>query len=137
MSAERRRPWPLVAGLALLAFLFVAVIGYRHSSEHVRRISGNEWASLDCVPCHVLSKQDGPLARLLHRQYLSPLDIAVADDGAWLYVTAEESDVLLAVDLCEKRVASANENFEFGIFNSARRCWRLRRLCVRIGHGVI
>lgn len=107
MSAERRRPWPLVAGLALLAFPFVAVIGYRHSSEHVRRISGNEWASLNCVPCHVLSKQDGPLARLLHRQYLSPLDIAVADDGAWLYVTAEESDVLLAVDLGEKRVASA------------------------------
>jgi YVTN family beta-propeller protein len=107
VSAARRRRWPLVGGLAFLAFLFVAVTGYHHSKEHVRRISGNAWASLDCVPCHVLSKQDGPLARLLHRQYLSPLDIAVADDGAWLYVTAEESDVLLAVDLGEKQVASA------------------------------
>ena len=107
MSAERRRGWALVAVLAFLAFLFVADTGHRHSTEHVRRISGNASASLNCVPCHVLSKQDGPLARLLHRQYLSPLDIAVADDGRWLYVTAEESDVLLAVDLRERRVASS------------------------------
>ncbi len=107
MSAERRRRWALVGGPVFLAFLFVADTGHRHSTEHVRRISGNASASLNCVPCHVLSKQNGPLARLLHRQYLSPLDIAVADDGRWLYVTAEESDVLLAVDLREKRVASS------------------------------
>jgi YVTN family beta-propeller protein len=55
----------------------------------------------------VLSKQDGPLARLVQRQYLSPLDIAVADDGGSLLVTAEDSDVLLAVDLVEKRVVSS------------------------------
>jgi YVTN family beta-propeller protein len=105
VSAERRRRWPLVGGLAFLACLVVAVPGYRHSAEHVRHMSGNESASLTCVPCHVLSKHDGPIGRLVHRQYLSPLDIAVADDGEWLYVTAEDSDVLLTVDLGEKRVA--------------------------------
>jgi YVTN family beta-propeller protein len=109
MSVEghRRRRWPLLAGAAFLAGLMVAIPGYRHSVEHVRHISGSESASLNCVPCHVLSKQDGPIGRLLNREYLSPLDIAVADDGSRLYVTAEEGDVLLAVDLREKRVASS------------------------------
>ena len=110
MSPERRRlgrwRWRL-AGLALLVCLVGSIPGYRHLTEHVQRISGNASASLNCVPCHVLSKQDGPLARLMHRQYLSPLDIAVAEDGRNLYVTAEDSDVLLVVDVMEKRVASA------------------------------
>jgi YVTN family beta-propeller protein len=90
--------------VAFLAFLVATVPGYRHSVKHVRHMSGNESASLNCLPCHVLSKQDGPIGRLVQRQYLSPLDIAVADDGERLYVTAEDSDVLLVVDVHEKRV---------------------------------
>ncbi len=107
MSARRGGPRSLLAGLALLAFLFVAANGYRHSVEHVQHMAGSESAGLNCVPCHLLSKQDGPIGRLLQREYLSPLDLAVTDDGEWLYVTAEDSDVLLAVDLREKRVASS------------------------------
>jgi YVTN family beta-propeller protein len=105
VSAGRVRSWLLAAGAALVAFLFVALPGYLFSVEHVRYMAGSESASLSCVPCHVLSKPDSPIGRLLQRDYLSPLDIAVADDGEWLYATAEDGDVLLAVDLRENRVA--------------------------------
>ena len=106
MSAGRGRSWLLVGGGALVAFLFVALPGYLYSVNHVQYMAGSESASLNCVPCHVLSKQNSPIGRFLQRDYLSPLDIAVTDDGEWLYATAEDSDVLLAVDLREKRVAS-------------------------------
>jgi YVTN family beta-propeller protein len=94
-----------MAGSALVIGVAVAIPGYHYSAEHVRYISGNESASMNCLPCHVLSKQNGPLSRFVNRPYLSPLDLAVSDDGAWLYVTAEDSDLLLEVDLQEKRVA--------------------------------
>ena len=95
-----RRGQSLLKAAILLSVIVVGVagVGHRWSSRHVRYISGNESASLNCLPCHVYTKQDGLLGRIWQRRYLSPLDIAVSPDGSWLYVTAEEGDALLVVD---------------------------------------
>lgn len=104
MRALRGRRWSLVVGSAFIVCLVVVVPGYRHAAEHVRYMSGNETASLNCLPCHVLTKTDGPIARFVQRRYLSPLDIAVTLHGDRLYATAEDSDLLLEVDLRERHV---------------------------------
>jgi YVTN family beta-propeller protein len=92
-----------VGGLAFLAFLFVAVTGYHHSKEHVRRISGNAWASLDCVPCHVLSKQDGPVASAIPVGS-RPHSVVVSRDGNTAYVSNRWSNSVSIVDLAAGEV---------------------------------
>jgi YVTN family beta-propeller protein len=90
--------------VGLLVAVLVGFNGYRHSVEHVRYMSGTRSPSLNCIPCHVATQQDGVLAGLWQEQYLSPLDVEVSRDGAKLYVTAEDSDLLLVVDAREGRL---------------------------------
>lgn len=73
-------------------------------AEHAHFVAGNDSASLNCLPCHVYTAQGGLLGRVFQEQYLSPREMAVARDGRRLYVTAEESDALLVVDLDARTV---------------------------------
>ncbi len=102
---ERHKPVIIGAGLVVaLAAAVAAGLGRRWAGEHVRDMSGNESASLGCAGCHVYTKREGVLGRLFQREYLSPLSIAVAPDGRRLYVTAEEGEALLVVDVSQRRV---------------------------------
>jgi hypothetical protein len=88
------------------AMVLLAAMGTSHyyATEHVHHYAGNDSASLDCLPCHVYPIQKGLLGRVLQERYLSPRELAVARDGKWLYVTAEEGDALLVVDLATRAV---------------------------------
>ncbi|MFQ5690734.1 MAG: hypothetical protein ACE5HQ_10730 [Gemmatimonadota bacterium] len=107
---ERHKRVIVGAGLAVaLAVVVAAGLGHRWAGEHVRYMSGNESASLECAGCHLYTKREGVLGRLFQRDYLSPLDIAVAPDGRRVYVTAEEGGALLVVDVSQRRVVRAIE----------------------------
>ena len=55
MRTVRRGQLLLKAAILLSVIVVgVAAVGHRWSSRHVRYISGNESASLNCLPCHVL-----------------------------------------------------------------------------------
>jgi len=87
--------------VALLAALGA---GHHYSAEHAHAVAGNDSASLNCLPCHVYTAQDGLLGKVFQERYLSPREIAVARDGRRLYVTAEEDDALLVVQLHARTV---------------------------------
>lgn len=93
-----------VAVILAVAAVVVLTPGYYFSRRHVRFMSGNESAGLNCMPCHLYLQQGGLLTKLRERDYLSPLHLAVSPDGTRLYVTAEEADALLVVDATEGAV---------------------------------
>lgn len=104
MTARRRG---LVVGVpATVILLTLPAVGHHWSADHARYMSGIESASLNCLPCHVYTAQEGPLGRLLQEVYLSPLEIAVASNGKRLYLTAEESDLLLVIDPGSQQVVN-------------------------------
>ena len=96
----------LLAGVGVFGIVMVA--GAHHGlTIHVQRITGVASASRDCIPCHVLPRTSGPLARLWQRDYLSPLQMAITSDGSTLVVTAEEANALLVVDVARGAVVNS------------------------------
>jgi len=93
-----RNRWLAIAVPAAVVLLTLSVTGHRWATAHARELSGLASPSRDCRPCHVYTVTEGPLARVLQETYLSPLEITVASNGRRLYVTAEESDLLLVID---------------------------------------
>lgn len=91
------------AGAVVLA---MAATGHHYAAAHAHKFAGNDSASVDCLPCHVYPIQDGLLGKVLQERYLSPRELTVARDGKRLYVTAEESDLLLVVDLEARAVVA-------------------------------
>ena len=91
---------------ALVVFLAIAATGHHYAAAHAHKIAANDSASLDCLPCHLYPIQNGLLGKLLQERYLSPRELTVARDGKRLYVTAEESDLLLVVDLDTRAVVA-------------------------------
>lgn len=89
-------------GAAILAITMAVVVPvamYPGAKDHVQRMTGVESSDMNCVPCHVLPRTEGPLTRLWQRSYLSPLQMAITSDGTLLIVTAEEANALLVVDV--------------------------------------
>ncbi len=83
---------------AMAVALAILATGHHYAAAHAHKFAGNDSASVDCLPCHVYTIQNGLLGRALQERYLSPRELTVAADGKRLYVTAEESDLLLVVD---------------------------------------
>jgi YVTN family beta-propeller protein len=75
--------------------------------EHVGYYTGDAPRTYDCFSCHVEGKGRDPLDWISSPVYLSPLNLAVSRDGTRLYVTAQDADELLEVDLVEKRVSAS------------------------------
>ena len=88
----------LIIGIPL-ALIFLLRQGYQHSKEHVDKYNAGQPHSLGCVSCHVYPQREGLFANMLNENYLSPLNIEVSKGGDQLYVTAQEGDALLVVDV--------------------------------------
>ncbi len=87
--------------------ILLGVIGYyghKAAEEHVLYMTAGEPHSVNCFSCHAYMQRHGPIAKLLKEQYLSPMNMALSPDGNTLYVTAQEGNKLLAVDLKDKKV---------------------------------
>ncbi len=87
--------------------ILLGVIGYyghKKAEEHVLYMTAGEPHSVNCFSCHAYMQRHGPIAKMLKNQYLSPMNMAVSPDGAMLYVTAQEGNKLLAVNLNNKAV---------------------------------
>ena len=89
-----------------LVLIYVFVQGYRHSTDHVAKYNAGQPHSLNCATCHVYPQREGVLASILNEAYLSPLNMAITRDGKRMYVTAQEGDVLIIVDIENEKIIS-------------------------------
>lgn len=93
-----------ILSISLVFALVGGIAGHRWADKHVRYITGGQPGPMNCLPCHAYLHKNSPLARLMEKKYLSPIDIAVSPDANRLYVTAEDADALLVVSTMEEKL---------------------------------
>lgn len=78
--------------------LLIFIPGRKWARNHVNFKTAVTDHPLNCLSCHLYTQRSGVLAKLVNRQYLSPINLVVSKDGNRLYVVAQESNSLLVVD---------------------------------------
>jgi len=90
-----------------LVFLVGAVSfqGHKWARAHVNYITAVDDHPLLCTSCHLYThKRTGLIAKLINEKYLSPLNLAVSNDGRQLFVVAQDASTLLVVDTESNKV---------------------------------
>ncbi len=91
-------------GVATLATGVVLTLAYRGSYSHAEYYMGVEPDTLSCMSCHVEAWGGGIRDRTTSPSYYNPVNLAVSADGSRLFVTAEEADALLIVDVAQRQL---------------------------------
>jgi len=78
---------------------------YRWARAHVNFKTAVEDHPLNCFSCHLYTRKNGFIAKLIDADYYSPFNLVLSQDGKKLYVVAEESNTLLIVDAKNKKVS--------------------------------
>jgi len=94
----------LVFGTILLLGLISYSPLHKLARNHVNYITATEDHPISCNSCHIYNQKSGPVAKLINARYLSPLNLAVSNDGKKLYVVAQEANLLLVVDVNRMKV---------------------------------
>ena len=92
----------------------------------------------DCTVCHMerrshrLVLDEGYRVSPVNKRYRTPVNLAVAPDGAWLYVVCEHSDSLIVVDLESRRlvdeIAVGRRPHDVAVSPDGRRLYVTNRL---------
>jgi YVTN family beta-propeller protein len=93
---------PVGALLILGAVLYSPY--HRWAKEHVLQMTATDDHPLKCTSCHLYLSKSGIISKIVNAHYYSPLNLAVSDDGKYLYVVAEEGNALLVVDSEKQKV---------------------------------
>ncbi|MCJ7449477.1 MAG: hypothetical protein MUO72_17510 [Bacteroidales bacterium] len=72
--------------------------------KHVNLMTATEDHPLNCASCHLYLQKSGVISKLVNAHYYSPFNLAVSNDGRYLYVVAEEGNTLLVVDTKKQKV---------------------------------
>lgn len=86
------------SGIILIIGLVILIPGRKLAREHVNTKTAVNDHPLLCTNCHLHIVKRGPIAKLVNRDYYSPMNIAVSGDGSRLYVTAQDGDLLIVTD---------------------------------------
>ena len=100
---KKRKKIFLIASILLLIG-FVGFHGHKISTDHVQYITAGEPHTLNCFSCHAYIVRNGPIAKMVKEQYISPMNMAVSSDGSILYITAQEGNKLLAVNTTNHQI---------------------------------
>ena len=88
----------LIFGSIGLVLAVGLILGQRAARAHVKYMTAVDDHPIICWSCHLYTQQDNFLAKIQHRTYVSPYNLAVSDDGSKLYVIGQESNELVVVD---------------------------------------
>lgn len=88
----------IVAGVITFFGLLIHFPLKKMARGHVNYMTAVDDHPLLCTNCHLHIIKDGLIPRLLKRDYLSPLNIAVSSDGKVLYVVARDANTLIVTD---------------------------------------
>lgn len=92
-----------IAGLGLL----VIFPGYKLARAHVNEKTAVTDHPLLCTSCHLYITSNKLVTKLINADYLSPLNLAVSNDGNRIYVVAQDADELLVVDPLNNKVMNS------------------------------
>ncbi|RLD56387.1 MAG: hypothetical protein DRI97_07560, partial [Bacteroidetes bacterium] len=82
-------------GIVLAAGL---IFGQRAARAHVNYMTAVDDHPITCWSCHLYTQQDNILAKMQHKTYVSPYNLAISEDGSRLYVVGQESNQLFVLD---------------------------------------
>lgn len=92
------------AGIIAVLLVLVFIPGKKLAREHVNYKTAVEDHPLNCLNCHLYNSKSPLISKLVNRDYISPMNIAVSDDGKKLFVTAQDADILFVIDAAEGKV---------------------------------
>jgi YVTN family beta-propeller protein len=84
--------------------MLILIPGKKAARKHVNYITATDDHPLNCLRCHMYTQKEGLIAKVINADYLSPFNMAISSDGGTLYVVAQESNVLLVVDIDSEKV---------------------------------
>jgi YVTN family beta-propeller protein len=105
MSAQFIRKL-IFLGIPLITLGIVFYLGHLWGLKHAQFMTGGAPHPANCISCHLYLDQDGQVAQILDKEYLSPFKMQVSPDGNSLFVTAHESNEFVIVDLEKGKVKS-------------------------------
>ena len=66
--------------------LIILIPGRKWARGHVNYITAVEDHPLNCISCHAHNQKTGLISKLVNRQYLSPFNIVVSEDGSTIRI---------------------------------------------------
>ena len=94
----------VIAAVVLIIAVILSFPFRSWAREHVNYETAVEDHPLECMSCHLYTKNLPVISKLTDANYYSPLNLAISQDGKTLYVVAEEGNALLIVDEGKGRV---------------------------------
>ena len=94
----------LILGVLIALGLAAHFPGRKLARAHVNLKTGVTDHPLLCLSCHLYIQKSGPISKLVNKNYISPINLAVSKDGSRLYVVAQEGNALLIVDTEKSKV---------------------------------
>lgn len=94
----------IALGILVALGLIIYFPGHKMARAHVNYRTGVEDHPLLCLNCHLYIVSEGPVAKMVNKDYLSPINMAVSPDGSKMYVVAQEGNALMTVDLASNKV---------------------------------
>ena len=77
---------------------------HRWAREHVNYVTAVDDHPLKCSSCHLYIHKSELLSKFTDANYYSPFNLAVSDNGRYLYIVAEEGNALLVADAQKGKV---------------------------------
>jgi YVTN family beta-propeller protein len=100
---KRRKVFLIFGGIIFLGIVLSFPV-HKWARGHVNYMTAAQDHPLNCMACHLYVTNSPVTAALIHKEYLSPFNLAVSKDGKRLYVVAQEAGSLLVVDAVNKKV---------------------------------
>jgi YVTN family beta-propeller protein len=100
------------AGIIAAIGLIIYPRYHKWAREHVSNVTATVDHPLNCASCHLYIKQPRLVAKIVNARYDSPLNLAVSNDGKYLYVITEDGNSLLVINIGKNKVS---EEIQVGI----------------------
>ena len=98
------RRFALSIGTIFFLALLVFIPFKKWARDHVNFKTAVDDHPLLCTNCHLYIVKDGLIARMVNREYLSPMNITVSGDGSKIYITAQDGNALIIADALNDKV---------------------------------
>lgn len=88
----------LLAVLLTVIGLLIFIPGKKWAREHVNYKTATTDHPLMCTSCHLHIHKGTLVSKLVNKDYYSPMNLAVSNDGKLIYVVAQDANALLIAD---------------------------------------
>lgn len=88
----------MILGSVFVIGLLVYFPGRMAARKHVNSKTAVDDHPLSCISCHLYTRKEEVIVKMINTDYYSPFNLAVSSNGKRLYVIAQEADALLVVD---------------------------------------